>query len=59
MSFVDDITFGRRVAKAYLFLADGDWIPEYFYIDSGADYTLMPYLLGRFLGLNKIATELF
>jgi hypothetical protein len=27
-------------------------------VDSGADYTLIPYRMGRFLGLEKIASEI-
>ena len=47
----------RPVAKAYLLRSDGEWIAEYFYVDSGADYTLIPYRLGRFLGLESIASD--
>ncbi len=47
----------RPVAKACLRRAEGEWIAEYFYVDSGADYTLIPYRMGRFLGLERIATE--
>jgi len=47
----------RPVAKVSLLRSDDEWIAEYFYIDSGADYTLMPYRMGKFLGLEKIATE--
>ena len=47
----------RPVAKAYL-LKDGvDWIPQFFYVDSGADYTLIPFRLGKFLGLETIAEQ--
>jgi hypothetical protein len=48
----------RPVVKAYLLAADNGWIAEYFYVDSGADYTLLPYRMGRFLGLEKFALEL-
>jgi hypothetical protein len=44
-------TIFRPVAKVYLLRAEGEWIAEYFYVDSGADYTLIPYRMGRFLGL--------
>jgi len=33
-------------------------ICQYFYIDSGADYTLIPYRMGRFLGLERTASEI-
>ena len=51
-----DIIF-RPVAKVYLCRTNGEWIAEYLYVDSGADYTLIPYRMGRFLGLNAVATE--
>ncbi|HHT9126195.1 MAG TPA: hypothetical protein ACFYD6_10310 [Candidatus Brocadiia bacterium] len=47
----------RPVAKVYLLRAGSEWIAEYFYVDSGADYTLIPYRMGRFLGLDRIASE--
>ena len=47
----------RPVAKIYLLRSENEWIAEYFYVDSGADYTLVPYRMGRFLGLEKIAAE--
>ena len=47
----------RPVAKASLLRPGGEWITEYFYIDSGADYTLVPYRMGQFLDLNGIASE--
>ena len=46
----------RPVAKIYLLRSESDWIAEYFYVDSGADYTLIPYRMGRFLGLEKMAS---
>lgn len=48
----------RPVAKVHLLKKEGEWIAEYFYVDSGADYTLIPYRMGRFLGLEKIASEI-
>ena len=48
----------RPVAKVYLLREGGDWIAEYFYVDTGADYTLIPYQMGRFLGLEKVASEI-
>ncbi|PIU64359.1 MAG: hypothetical protein COS84_08555 [Armatimonadetes bacterium CG07_land_8_20_14_0_80_40_9] len=47
----------RPVAKIYLLRSESEWIAQYFYIDSGADYTLIPYRMGRFLGLERIASE--
>jgi len=47
----------RPVAKVNLLRSENEWITEYFYVDSGADYTLIPYRMGRFLGLEKIASE--
>ena len=47
----------RPVAKVYLLKSDSEWIAEYFYVDSGADYTLIPYRMGRFLSLERIASE--
>lgn len=47
----------RPVVKVYLLKTPNEWIAEYFYIDSGADYTLIPYRMGRFLNLDKIASE--
>ncbi|MBM3243189.1 hypothetical protein FJZ31_43570 [Candidatus Poribacteria bacterium] len=47
----------RPVAKVYLLRFENEWIAEYFYVDSGADYTLIPYRMGRFLSLERIASE--
>jgi hypothetical protein len=47
----------RPVAKVYLLAAGGEWIAEYFYVDSGADHTLLPYRMGKFLGLDRVASE--
>lgn len=47
----------RPVAKIYLLRSESEWIAEYFYVDSGADYTLIPYRMGQFLGLERIASE--
>ncbi len=44
----------RPIAKVYLLRNASEWIAEYFYIDSGADYTLIPFQMGRFLGLDKV-----
>lgn len=48
----------RPIAKVYLLRNDAEWIAEYFYIDSGADYTLIPYRIGYFLKLEKNASEI-
>ena len=53
----DQIIF-RPVAKVYLLKTGNEWIAEYFYIDSGADYSLIPYRMGRFLGLERNALEI-
>lgn len=47
----------RPVAKIYLLRSEKEWVAEYFYIDSGADYTLIPYRFGLFLGLQGIVLE--
>lgn len=46
----------RPVAKVFL-RRRKDWIAHYFYVDSGADYTLLPYRIGRFFGLGDVATD--
>lgn len=43
----------RPVAKAYLEGREGGWLPCFMYIDSGADFTLIPYRLGLSLGMEK------
>ncbi len=35
----EEMTY-RPVAKVHLLRKEGEWIAEYFYVDSGADYTL-------------------
>lgn len=47
----------RPVAKVHVLKPQGEWIPHYFYVDSGADYTVVPYRVGRFLGLEPVASE--
>ena len=47
----------RPIAKVYLLRQGNEWIAEYFYVDSGADYTLIPYQLGKFLGLERDASD--
>lgn len=51
-----DVIF-RPVCKIYLPGPENEWIAEYFYIDSGADYTLIPYRMGKFLGLERKAQD--
>ena len=46
----------RLVVKVSLLRGQAEWIAEFFYVDSGADYTLIPYALGRFLGLAERAS---
>lgn len=41
----------RPIAKVQL-QGDAGWISEFMYVDSGADFTLIPYKLGRFLGFK-------
>ena len=47
----------RPVAKIYLLRSENEWIAEYFYVDSGADYTLIPYQMGKFLNVEKRASK--
>lgn len=42
----------RPVAKIYLRSQEGEWLPCFMYIDSGADFTLIPYKLGLSLGFE-------
>ena len=42
----------RPVAKVQFLNKNGEWISEYMYVDSGADFTLIPYKLGEFLGFE-------
>ena len=42
----------RPVAKVFIKGSNQRDVFEYFYVDSGADYTLIPYKLGRFLGFS-------
>lgn len=41
----------RPVAKVH-FKTRGEWLPCYMYIDSGADFTLIPYRFGLMLGFK-------
>lgn len=49
----------RPVAKVILEGTNGREVVDYFYIDSGADYTLIPYKLGHFLGLKAEGSEVY
>ena len=43
----------RPVAKVKLMsISRKQWVTEFFYVDSGADFTLIPYKMGRFLGFK-------
>jgi hypothetical protein len=42
----------RPVAKVYLKTVTDEWLPCFMYIDSGADFTLIPYKFGLMLGLK-------
>lgn len=42
----------RPVAKVYLKAELNEWLPCFMYIDSGADFTLIPYKFGLMLGLK-------
>ena len=43
----------RPIAKVTLIGLNDKKITEYMYIDSGADFTLIPYRLGLYIGLNR------
>lgn len=43
----------RPVVDVHLKRSDGEWLLYFFYLDSGADLTLIPYRLGRFLGFKE------
>ncbi len=47
----------RPVAEALLRGPTGKEIYEYLYVDSGADHTLIPYRLGRYLDLSAGESE--
>lgn len=50
----------RPVAKIYIREIEGEWIAEYFYVDSGADFTLIPYQMDRLnSGTTKIELEYY
>ena len=42
----------RPVAKVYFKTREDKWVPCFMYIDSGADFTLIPYRFGLMLGFE-------
>ena len=50
-------TIYRPVAKVNVFGANGRSLTPLLYIDSGADHTLLPYRLGKYLGLDQTRGE--
>ena len=50
-------TIQRPVAKVILTGPNGRNVVEYLYIDSGADFTIIPYRLGLYLGLQVDGEE--
>lgn len=52
-------TILRPVAKVSLQHSNQEWTSEFMYIDSGADFTLIPYKLGKFLGLRHENEEVY
>ena len=51
----------RPVAKIYFGNKGNSWLPCYMYIDSGADFTLVPYKFGLMLGfeIEKKISEVY
>ena len=50
-------TIFRPVAKAAFHGLNGRVVTQLLYIDSGADHTLLPYRLGKYLGLDQLGGE--
>lgn len=50
-------TIYRPVAEAVLRGPAGKELRQYLYIDSGADHTLIPYRVGRLLGLSTAGAD--
>ena len=46
-------TVYRPVAKAIFHGPGGHSVAQLLYIDSGADHTVLPYRLGKYLGLDQ------
>lgn len=51
-------TIHRPVAKAVLYGPNARTLAQLLYIDSGADHTLLPYRIGKYLGLEQQAREI-
>lgn len=49
----------RPVAKAALVGPSGKEMVQYFYIDSGADFSIIPYRVGLYLGLDPKDQNVF
>ncbi len=51
----------RPVAKVYFKTIKEEWLPCFMYIDSGADFTLVPYRFGLMLGfeVEKTVHEIY
>jgi len=47
----------RPVAKVIFYGPSGRAVTQLLYIDSGADHTVLPYRLGRYLGLDQLGGE--
>ena len=50
-------TVHRPSAKVYLRTSRRTWMPHYMLVDTGADFSLIPKLIGDVLGLMKSATD--
>lgn len=57
-SLADGKTIFRPVAEVTLIGFNNREVIAYMYIDSGADYTIIPYRLGRYLGINPTGKEI-
>lgn len=47
----------RPVAKAVFYGPGGRSVTQLLYIDSGADHTVLPYRLGKYLGLAQLGGD--
>ncbi|ODS42718.1 MAG: hypothetical protein MSIBF_05310 [Candidatus Altiarchaeales archaeon IMC4] len=45
-------TIHRPIAKVQFRKNDDEWVSEFMYVDSGADFVLIPYKFGKFLGFE-------
>jgi hypothetical protein len=50
-------TVYRPVAKVVFHGPNGRSVTQLLYVDSGADHTLLPYRLGKYLGLDQFGSE--